>query len=126
MKEKLYLLRIIIYQANLELKIYQKKAEEVKCDVNFKIDANRILTVTAELCENKENKAKLVIEAYKGGISKNEFNIIGKIGKSDPKDNKLFKMRDLRIEMDQYYDKIMNEMKIMMMRKKKEMKVNLI
>ena len=35
-------------------------------------------------------------------------------------------MRDLRIEMDQYYDKIMNEMKIMMMRKKKEMKVNLI
>ena len=35
-------------------------------------------------------------------------------------------MRNLRIEMDQYYNIIMKEIKNMMMRKKKEIKDNLI
>ena len=86
----------------------KKKAGEVKFDVSFKIDANGILTVTSELCENKDNKEKLVVETYKGGISKYDYNIIEKISQSDPKDNKFYKMRDLKIEMDNYYNKIIN------------------
>ena len=89
----------------------KKKAEEVEFDVNFKIDTNGILTVTAQLIENKENREQLVVETYKGGFSKNDFNLIDKIQQSDPKDNKFYKMRDLRIEMDKYYDQIINPKK---------------
>jgi hypothetical protein len=89
----------------------KKKAQEVEFDVNFKIDTNGILTVTAQLKENKENKEQLVVESYKGGVSKNEFNLIQKIEQSDPKDNIFNKMRELRIEMDKYYDQIINPKK---------------
>ena len=86
----------------------KKKAEEVKFDVNFKIDTNGILTVTAQLKEDQNNKEQLVIETFKGGVSKNEFNLIQKIQNSDPKDNKFYKMRDLKVEMDKYYNQIVN------------------
>ena len=89
----------------------KKKAQEVEFDVNFKIDTNGILTVTAQLKENKENKEQLVVESYKGGVSKNEFNLIQKIEQSNPKDNIFNKMRELRIEMDKYYDQIINPKK---------------
>ena len=52
------------------------KAEEVKFDVNFKIDINGILTVTAQLKENKENKQQLVVETYKGRLPKIDSNLI--------------------------------------------------
>ena len=86
----------------------KKKAEEVKFDVNFKIDTNGILTVTAQLKEDQNNKEQLVVETFKGGVSKNEFNLIQKIQNSDPKDNKFYKMRDLKVEMDKYYNQIVN------------------
>jgi len=86
----------------------KKKAHEVEFDVNFKIDTNGILTVSAQLKENKENKEQLVVESYKGGVSKNEFNLIQKIEQSDPKDNIFYKMRELRLEMDKYYNQIIN------------------
>jgi len=86
----------------------KKKAKEVEFDVNFKIDTNGILTVTAQLKENKDNKEQLVVETYKGGVSKNDFNLIQKIEQSDPKDSIFYKMRELRIEMDKYYDQIIN------------------
>ena len=89
----------------------KKKATEVEFDVNFKIDTNGILTVTAQLKENKEKKEQLVVETYKGGVSKNDFNLIQKVEQSDPKDSKFRKMRELRIEMDKYYNEITNPKK---------------
>ena len=89
----------------------KRKAGEVVLDVNFKIDSNGILKVTAQLTDNKENKEELVVETYKGGVSKSEYNLIEKMGQLESKDNKFYKMRDLKIEMDQYYDKIINPKK---------------
>ena len=59
----------------------KKKAGEVVFDVNFKIDSNGILTVTAQLIDNKDKKEQLLVEAYKGGVSKNVFNLIDKAEK---------------------------------------------
>ena len=87
----------------------KKKAGEVEFDINFKIDANGILTVTAQLLENKDNTEQLVVETYKGGISKTDYNLIEKLEKTDPKDKKFYSMRDLKVEMDEYYKKIMND-----------------
>ena len=89
----------------------KKKAGEVHFDVNFKIDSNGILTATAQLVDDKNNKEQLLVETYKGGVSKNEFNIIEKAEKLDTKDNKFLKMRSLRMEMDQYYEQIINPKK---------------
>ena len=89
----------------------KKKAGEVKFDVNFKIDSNGILTVTAQLLDDKNNREQLLVEAYKGGFSKNEINIIEKAKQIDPKDNKFFQMRKLRVEMDKYYEQIVNPKK---------------
>ena len=89
----------------------KKKAGEVEFDVTFKIDANGILTVTAQLRENRENKEQLLVESYKGGVSKNEYNLIQNIASEEVKDNKFLKMRDLGIEMNKYYDKIVNPKK---------------
>ena len=86
----------------------KRKAGEVIFDVNFKIDSNGILTVTAQLKDNKDIKNQLLVETYKGGVSKNVFNLIDKEGKINSKDNKFIKMRDLRIEMDKYYEQIIN------------------
>ena len=86
----------------------KKKAGEVQFDVVFKIDANGILTVTSQLLENKDNTEQLVVETYKGGISKNEYNFIEKLEKSNQKDKKFLKMRELKVEMEEYYKKIMN------------------
>ena len=89
----------------------KKKAAEVEFDVTFRIDTNGILTVTAQLKEDQNKKEELVVETYKGGVSKNEFNIIEKMQQSDTKDNKFYKMRELRIEMDNYYEQIFNPKK---------------
>lgn len=89
----------------------KKKAGEVKFDVNFKIDSNGILTVTAQMTDDKNKKEQLIVETYKGGVSKNEFNLLEKVEKNNTKDDKFFKMRDLRIEMNQYYQQIINPKK---------------
>ena len=89
----------------------KKKAGEVHFDVNFKIDSNGILTVTAQLTDDKNHKTQLKVETYKGGVSKNEFTILEKAEKLDTKDNKFYKMRNLRKEMDQYYEQIINPKK---------------
>ena len=89
----------------------KKKAGEVVFDVNFKIDSNGILTATAQLKENNNIKEQLLVEAYKGGVSKNVYNLIEKSEKIDAKDNKFSKMRELRIEMDNYYEQIVNPKK---------------
>ena len=89
----------------------KKKAGEVVFDVNFKIDSNGILTVTAQLIDNKDKKEQLLVEAYKGGVSKNVFNLIDKAEKIDAKGDKFTKMRDLRVEMDKYYEQIINPKK---------------
>ena len=86
----------------------KRKAGEVIFDVNFKIDSNGILTATAQLKDNKDIKNQLLVETYKGGVSKNVFNLIDKEEKINSKDNKFIKMRDLRIEMDKYYEQIIN------------------
>ena len=89
----------------------KKKAGEVHFDVNFKIDSNGILTVTAQLTDDQSHKTQLTVETYKGGVSKNEFNILEKAENLDTKDNKFYKMRNLRKEMDQYYEQIINPKK---------------
>ena len=89
----------------------KKKAGEVHFDVNFKIDSNGILTVTAQLTDDQKHKTQLTVETYKGGVSKNEFNILEKAENLDTKDNKFYKMRNLRKEMDQYYEQIINPKK---------------
>ena len=89
----------------------KKKAGEVHFDVNFKIDSNGILTVTAQLTDDQNHKTQLTVETYKGGVSKNEFNILEKAENLDTKDNKFYKMRNLRKEMDQYYEQIINPKK---------------
>ena len=89
----------------------KKKAGEVHFDVNFKIDSNGILTVTAQLTDDQNHKTQLTVITYKGGVSKNEFNILEKAENLDTKDNKFYKMRNLRKEMDQYYEQIINPKK---------------
>ena len=89
----------------------KKKAGEVHFDVNFKIDSNGILTVTAQLTDDQNHKTQLTVETYKGGVSKNEFNILEKDENKNTKDNKFYKMRNLRTEMDQYYEQIINPKK---------------
>ena len=89
----------------------KKKAGEVKFEVNFKIDSNGILTITVQMEDDKTKKESLVVETYKGGFSKNEFNLIEKLGTINTKDDKFFKMRDLRIEIDHYYQQIINPKK---------------
>ena len=89
----------------------KKKAGEAHFDVNFKIDSNGILTVTAQLTDDQNHKTQLTVETYKGGVSKNEFNILEKAENLDTKDNKFYKMRNLRKEMDQYYEQIINPKK---------------
>ena len=89
----------------------KKKAGEAHFDVNFKIDSNGILTVTAQLTDDQSHKTQLTVETYKGGVSKNEFNILEKAENLDTKDNKFYKMRNLRKEMDQYYEQIINPKK---------------
>ena len=89
----------------------KKKAGEVKFDVIYKIDSNGIFTISVQLKENKENKEQLVVKSYKGGISKSEFHLIDKTKQEALKDKNFYKMRELRIEMDKYYDKIMNPKK---------------
>ena len=100
----------------------KKKAGEVKFDVNFKIDSNGILTVTAQMTDDKNKKEQLIVETYKGGVSKNEFNLLEKVEKNNTKDDKFFKMRDLRIEMNQYYQQIINPKKILKMTMMRKMK----
>ena len=89
----------------------KKKAGEVHFDVNFKIDSNGILTVTAQLTDDQNHKTQLTVITYKGGVSKNEFNILEKAENLDTKYNKFYKMRNLRKEMDQYYEQIINPKK---------------
>ena len=89
----------------------KKKAGEAHFDVNFKIDSNGILTVTAQLTDDQNHKTQLTVETYKGGVSKNEFNILEKDENLNTKDNKFYKMRNLRTEMDQYYEQIINPKK---------------
>ena len=89
----------------------KKKAGEVHFDVNFKIDSNGILTVTAQLTDDQNHKTQLTVITYKGGVSKHEFNILEKAENLDTKDNKFYKMRNLRKEMDQYYEQIINPKK---------------
>lgn len=88
-----------------------KKAGEVTFDVTFKIDSNSILTVTAQLRDDKNNKNQLVVETTKGGVSKNIINIKEISGNIGVKDENIIKMKKLKKEIDDYYDKIMNPKK---------------
>ena len=63
------------------------------------------------MTDDKNKKEQLIVETYKGGVSKNEFNLLEKVEKNNTKDDKFFKMRDLRIEMNQYYQQIINPKK---------------
>ena len=89
----------------------KRKTGEVVFDVNFKIDSNGILTVSAQLIDDKDNRKQLLVESYKGGVSKNVFSLIDKAEKIDAKDDKFIKMRNLRNEMDKYYEQIINPKK---------------
>ena len=88
-----------------------KKAGEVTFDVTFKIDSNSILTVTAQLRDDKDNKNQLVVETTKGGVSKNIINIVENSGNIGVKDEHIIKMKKLKKEIDEYYDKIINPKK---------------
>ena len=86
----------------------KKRAGECKIVVKYIIDVDGNLTVTSKEEECGYGEIELLVKSYEGCVSKNEFLLIEKFGQSNPKGQKIYKLRKLINEMNKSYDKIIN------------------